>query len=454
MKKTEPGSDPHILLVNPWIHDFAAYDVWAKPLGLLQLAAILRLHGFRVSYVDCLDRFHPKGGHPPFPRARQGRGPYLKTPVPNPPGLEDIPRTFSRYGIAPQWLSEDLAALSPPDLVLVTSLMTYWYPGVAETIAVIRRAFPRAPILLGGIYATLCPDHAAACCGADRVVTGMAESAILSLAAEYTGRNPSLRFDPQNMDTWPYPALDLERQIPHVPLLTSRGCPFSCDYCASGYINPVRMRRSPASVVEEIRYWHEAFGVIDFAFYDDALLIDADRHVVPMLEQIVAAGLPVRFHTPNALHIRRITAEVARLMFAAGFATLRLGLETTAADRRRQMDGKVEQAEFVEAVAHLKRAGFTGDRIGAYLLAGLPGQPLAEVEASIRLVRDCGITPIPAYYTPIPHTAMWEKAKAASRYDLEKDPVFTNNAVCPCSKDPFSWAPLTRLKQLVRGDMP
>ena len=50
---------PHILLVNPWIHDFAAYDVWAKPLGLLLLGGVLRAHGARVSYLNCLDRFHP-----------------------------------------------------------------------------------------------------------------------------------------------------------------------------------------------------------------------------------------------------------------------------------------------------------------------------------------------------------------------------------------------------------
>ncbi|MGI9568270.1 MAG: B12-binding domain-containing radical SAM protein, partial [Desulfobulbia bacterium] len=51
---------PHALLVNPWIHDFAAYDFWAKPLGLLTLAALLRRHGYIVSYIDCLDRFHPR----------------------------------------------------------------------------------------------------------------------------------------------------------------------------------------------------------------------------------------------------------------------------------------------------------------------------------------------------------------------------------------------------------
>ena len=51
---------PHILLINPWIDDFAAYDFWAKPLGLLTIAGILRMHGYTITYIDCLDRFHPE----------------------------------------------------------------------------------------------------------------------------------------------------------------------------------------------------------------------------------------------------------------------------------------------------------------------------------------------------------------------------------------------------------
>ena len=120
---------PHILLVNPWIHDFAAYDFWAKPYGLLSLAAVLRDHGLRVSYIDCLDRFHPKA-RPGDPRARHGRGPYRKQSIDHPRGLEGIERTYSRYGIDPEWLREDLRELDAPDLILVTSLMTYWYPAL------------------------------------------------------------------------------------------------------------------------------------------------------------------------------------------------------------------------------------------------------------------------------------------------------------------------------------
>ncbi len=161
---------PHILLVNPWIHDFAAYDVWAKPSGLLSLAAILRVHGFSVSYIDCLDRFHPKAPQS-NPYARHGRGPYLKKRIQKPDGLKDIPRYFSRYGIKGEWLKEDLLSIRQPDLILVTTLMTYWYPGTVETIKCIKQFYPTVPIILGGVYSTLCEDHARANAGADIVIT-------------------------------------------------------------------------------------------------------------------------------------------------------------------------------------------------------------------------------------------------------------------------------------------
>ena len=85
---------PNILLVNPWIHDFAAYDFWAKPVGVLTLASILRDSGYEVTYIDCLDRFHSKAPES-NPEARYGRGPFLKTQIPKPEGFENIPRKFS-----------------------------------------------------------------------------------------------------------------------------------------------------------------------------------------------------------------------------------------------------------------------------------------------------------------------------------------------------------------------
>ena len=154
--KTDP---PHILCVNPWVHDFAAFDFWARPLGLFTIAAILRQNRVRVSFLDCMNRFHSRKTN----RVKvywDGRGPFDKTPISVPQELNahlrHISKKFTRYGALKEWIEQDLLAMDRPDLILVTSLMTYWATGVAETIALIKKIFPGVPVVLGGIYASLC----------------------------------------------------------------------------------------------------------------------------------------------------------------------------------------------------------------------------------------------------------------------------------------------------------
>jgi radical SAM superfamily enzyme YgiQ (UPF0313 family) len=330
--------------------------------------------------------------------------------------------------------------------------MTYWYTGVRETVAVVKEFFPETPAILGGVYATLCRDHACRWSGADEVFPGAAEAAVLSLVQAHTGWTTTPLFNPDRLDSYPFPAFDLQHQIPCVPLLTTRGCPFACAYCAAHLLEPRRLRRSSASVVAELSHWHRQWRVSDFVLYDDAFLADPDGHALPVLEAVVRSGLGVRFHTPNALHIRGITPEAARLLFRAGFRTLRLGLETADfADR--DFDRKVTAAEFDRALRALKEAGFSGRQVGAYLLVGLPGQAAAAVARSIAAVRRAGITPVLAYYTPIPGTALWDRAVASSRYDLAADPLCANHAVLPCRREPFDWRWLAALKRQVEvGD--
>ncbi len=166
---------PSLLLINPWIYDFAAYDFFAQPLGLLYLAGLLESRGFEVNLLDCL-------GTPPKRSGPFGTGRYPKEVLPTPPSLQDIPRRYGRYGISPAQFQAQLSRLRQPGAILVTSLMTYWYPGVVEAIRQVRLRFPGTPVILGGIYATLCPEHARRHSGADLVVTGPGEGAIVPSA--------------------------------------------------------------------------------------------------------------------------------------------------------------------------------------------------------------------------------------------------------------------------------
>ena len=427
---------PSVILINPWIYDFAAYDMWSKPLGLLYLAGYLRRWGFRVHLIDCLDVHHPGISLDPTvgPPTRRihGTGKFPRKRVPTPPALAHVTRRYSRYGVPPALIEDALRRVPNPSAILVTSLMTYWYPGVREAVSLARLVHPDTPVLLGGIYARLCPDHAHRVSGADRVITGHTPREAAEALAESGIRPPQT---PSNTAPPPYPAFDLLTRLDYVCLLTSRGCPYRCRYCASHFLDPRWSRRDAVEVLDEIDHWHTRYGVTDFAFYDDALLVGFDSHLAEVLEGVMARGLTVRFHTPNAVHAREVTREAAALMFEAGFKTIRLGLETADFSPHRDLDDKLEKGDFERAVRHLLDAGFTSPQIGAYILMGLPGQDPDSVSRTIETAAAAGAVPMLAEYSPIPQTALWEKARLHSTYDLASEPLFHNNSLLPCWDD-------------------
>jgi len=439
---------PSIILINPWIYDFAAYDLWSKPFGLLSLAGYLRKRGFHAHLIDCLDVHHPemqrncslkRPGRRPY-----GNGKFWKEMVEKPSLLQDIPRTYSRYGLLPQTFKKELKRISRPSAILVTSLMTYWYPGVREAIRLAREVHPGVPVILGGIYARLCHEHAVMNSGADRVISGCGTAALSEVLNEYDIHVPSGRFE----DPSPaYPAFDLLNGIDYVCLMTSTGCPYRCQYCASRFLSPELTRREPDEVLEEIVHWHRKYGVQDFAFYDDALLAASANHVGALLEGLARLDLDLRFHTPNALHVREITGEIARLMRRTGFQTVRLGLESADMLFHRELDNKISSGDFERAMHHLKKAGFS-HHIGAYILIGLPQQDVKSIVETIRFAGTHGAVPYLSEYSPIPHTPLWEKAVAFSRYDLLSEPLFHNNTLLPCW-DEARKKELPRLKRVV-----
>ncbi len=154
----------------------------------------------------------------------------------------------------------------------------------------------------------------------------------------------------------------------------------------------------------------------------------------------------MRFHTPNALHARLISKEVALLLKRAGFKTIRLGLERL----ENRFDQKLTLEEFLWAIDNLKRAGFTPKEVGAYILYGLPEEDFEEVERTLFFLENLKVQPYLAEFSPIPGTPFFELAKAYSRYPLKEDPLFTNNSVFPALKKP-DWERINQIKNMARA---
>ena len=344
----------------------------------------------------------------------------------------------------------DLAGVKRPDAVLVTSLMTYWYPGVFEAIRCIKKVFHDVPVILGGVYATLCEDHARKLSGADHIITGQGELKLLNLLSSLWGEAPTFIPDMQNLDGIPYPCFDLMEDLRYVCIQTSRGCPFRCTYCASHRLNPSFIRREPAKVAEEISWWNKTKGVHNFAFYDDALLHMPEHFALPMMREIVKKELGIRFHCPNGLHIRPITKEVAAAMKQSGFSTIRLGLETADPVRQKKTGGKVSNDDFFRAMENLTEAGFAPGDIGVYILCGLPGQRAEEVLGAVDQVKKTGARPMITEYSPIPHTKDWDEAVKTSLYPIAEEPLYHNNTVLPCRWEGLTYEMYREIKRSAR----
>ena len=404
---------PHTLLVNPWICDFKAFDFWNKPMGLLMVASLLERLGHTIDLIDCMDR-QSRYFVTPTETDIWGRGKYLYEVIEKPPLFRDIPRRYKRYGMPRRIFIDTLERVRRPDHILVTSAMTYWYPGVFEAIRILRRRFPGVKIILGGIYATLCADHARTYSGADIVLPGAVEERIPDLLAALDHGGPV----PRGLE---HCRADhaLYARMHYGVVMTSRGCPFDCTYCATKILCGAYRALPVKDVIEQIDL--VAGKTRNIAFFDDALLYN--RSLTDLLRMIAGRAGDLDLHASNGLHCRYVTEEIARLMARAGFKTIYLSLETTDPLVQHRTGGKVSTEEFTAAVQELCRAGFRPGQIHAYLLYGMPGQGHEEILDSIDLCHGLGVNPHLCEFSPIPHTAEY----ARTGFDESTDPLCHNN---------------------------
>jgi radical SAM superfamily enzyme YgiQ (UPF0313 family) len=370
-----------ILLVNPPIYDFTAFDFWLRPYGMMRVAGQMP-SSCELSFFDFLAASK---------RDAWGRGRFSGIDIPKPAPLRDIPRKFRRFG-KPRMEFREFLRTRSFDAVLIQTLMSYWYPGVREVIEDIRTLQPSVPIVLGGVYATLCHSHAQSL-GADLVIEGVALDPLWQL----------LSIAPRSgIPYWP-------AEYAEVGIIKiSEGCPYHCTYCSAPLLWPGFAERPTADCIHELNHL-VAMGAKNIAFYDDALLYRSDRALIPLLETIIKNNLKVLFHTPNALNARFMTSDLAQLMVRAGFASFFFGLESHDSSWQRSTGGKIDSEEFAAATNHLRAAG--AQSIVAYIIAGHPEQDGQDLESTIRFAHQCGAKVLLSEFSPIPGTLDGNKSR-------------------------------------------
>lgn len=395
----------NVLAINPWIYDFAAYDYWIKPYGFLIILSYLQNQGFNIKYIDCLDSIIKKGFY--------GTGKFYSEKIKTPEKLKHIPRYYKKYGITNNQLTKQLENFNP-DIILITSSMTYWYPSIIDLIKILKERYKSVPVILGGTYATLCYTHAKKNIPCDYIFTHAESDKFFNKInvpfnhKEFYSTLPEYEKFYDNLE--------------YVVLRTSWGCPFSCSYCAIKSLSDKIITVDTDLILNYIIYYNK-LGIKNFVFYDDALLYQSEIFK-NFLQQIIRLKLNINFHTPNAMHIKYLDMEMAHLMKLSGFINPRFGLETLEEPLQKLWSNKLNNEILNRGIECLKQSGYGKGEFSFYMLFGYPGQNIERLFLDIEYLNSLGARVLLSEYSHVPKTKLF--ASANKIYD---EPLFHNNSI-------------------------
>jgi radical SAM superfamily enzyme YgiQ (UPF0313 family) len=167
-------------------------------------------------------------------------------------------------------------------------------------------------------------------------------------------------------------------------------------------------------------------GVEDFAFYDDALLINPEQGILPFIEAVKGRGL--RFHVPNGMHLKALSPALIEALHSGGFKTLRFGYESGNPKWQRDTCGKASRELTRSQIQLLLDSGYTKRDIGIYIMAGLPHQDEQQVVEEVEFVGSLGVMVKPVFLSPVPGTALFESL-LEQMPELASEPLLHNDTL-------------------------
>jgi anaerobic magnesium-protoporphyrin IX monomethyl ester cyclase len=237
--------------------------------------------------------------------------------------------------------------------------------------------------------------------------------------------------------TMPYPAWDLVPlrkyalplvDKPYVIIETSRGCPYSCDFCVAPIHQGHKFReRSAKTLVDEIERTHREHGIEFFYLWGDTVTLNV-KSFTAFCDELIARNLPIQWFGNARADNLTDPAFVHRLK-RAGCWMLALGIETESEDVRKDMVKRLERAKIEAAFRNMRDAGI---RSFAFFIFGYPGETMETMDQTVRYAIE--LDPDFANFypaVPYPGTAMHDK--------VVKDGLLPEGADADWSKMEYSY---------------
>jgi radical SAM superfamily enzyme YgiQ (UPF0313 family) len=176
------------------------------------------------------------------------------------------------------------------------------------------------------------------------------------------------------------PQMPLTKSWPVATVITTRGCPYNCSFCASAQFYERKIRfRSPKNVVDEIEYLVKEHGVKEINFVDDNLTLNR-KHIEGICKDIINRKLDISWATPNGIRADKIDRDLLVLMKQSGCYLVYFGIESA----HPKILKDIKKSETIEDIENaISLASELDIMTDAFFIFGLPGETLETIDTTI-----------------------------------------------------------------------
>jgi len=367
------------------------------PLGLSYIAASFEAKQMKIAMLDCMVEGYTH---------------------------EEYSGNLMTYGLSMAMLEERLRSMPAPDVVGISVLFSTDLHNLFNVTQVVKKVLPDAVIVAGGLHPTIYPKEIFEL---DQSLNGDAHTVDFVIRGEGEERFPTFvkhlqagkvdrngdglvgrigeeffcnhqRGTIEDLDSLAFPAyhlLPMEKylqiNVPFSPvpkgtrvaqLLTSRGCPIGCSFCASSNMYKRYRHRSVANVMAEIKQLKERYNIDEIQFADDNLTLNRD-HSVEFFNALKEANL--LWCTPNGTMVNTLTPELLDLMAQSGLYQITLSLDSANARTLKNLHHKPVNLNSIPGL--IAKAKEYGIFTHGTLVVGMPGELLEDIVEGFEYVK-------------------------------------------------------------------
>lgn len=420
-RSIEVGVPMRVCLINPYVDIsesiYRENFTMLPPLGLGYLAAVLAQNDHEVAVVDCISAS-------PMP-AEQRPGNMVRIGF----GNDEVIRRVKEF---------------KPDIVGISCCYTEHADQCYEIAELIKQDYSEdVPIVAGGAHPSVRPEEVLDGHKIDFVAVGEGEGIMTDLCDAIEAGRPTddiqglllkngdggLVGNPQrprisDLDEIPFPRRDLfplenyfkrqrlfpndinNRKIPKTSILTSRGCPGNCVFCAIRCTWGRKwIGRSPENVVAEIESLVRDYGIQELDFVDDSVSVSRSR-LKRICELMIEKGIDIKWTTPNGIAIWTLDREMLRLMKRAGCYRLVFGFESGDPETLAFIRKRYGLDHVRDIVKYANRLGFW--TVGTFIV-GFPYESGKNIQNTSDFAASLGLD-LAMFYcaTPYPGTDLYD----------------------------------------------